>query len=125
LQWQEAGGTEEELIKLTDKCLEDKTAGDGGLLENITPDTNFVKNFLNWSIDSKREKGDNEVIETEHGYHIMYFVDHSDMTYRDYMINNTMIDEEMNKWYDETLETITTTDKDFGKLDKVVADNLI
>ena len=65
------------------------------------------------------------MIETEYGYHIMYFVDYSDMTYRDYMINNTMIDEAMNKWYDETLETITTTDKDFGKLDKIVADNLI
>ena len=125
LQWQEAGGTEEELIKLTDKCLEDKTAGDGGLLENITPDTNFVKNFLSWSIDPERQKGDSEVIETEYGYHIMYFVDYSKETYRDYMINNTMIDEAMNKWYDETLETITTTDKDFGKLDKVVADNLI
>ena len=125
LQWQEAGGSEEELIKLTDKCLEDKTAGDGGLLEDVTPDTNYVENFLNWSIDPERQKGDSGIIETEYGYHIMYFVDYSEETYRDYMINNTMIDEAMNKWYDETLETITTTDKDFGKLDKVVADNLI
>lgn len=124
-QWQNDGGTEEQLIELTESCLEDGTAGDGGLLEDITPDTSYVENFLNWSIDPERQKGDSEVIETEYGYHIMYFVDYSDETYRDYMINNTLIDEAMNKWYEETLETITTTDKDFGKLDKVVADNLI
>ena len=124
-QWQKDGGSEEKLIELTDKCLEDNTAADGGLLENITPDTNYVENFLKWSTDPERQKGDSEVIETEYGYHIMYFVDYSDETYRDYMINNTLINEAMNKWYEETLETITTTDKDFGKLDKVVADNLI
>ena len=123
-QWQKDGGTEEKLIELTDKCLEDLTAKDGGLLENITPDTNYVENFLKWSIDPERKKGDSEVIETEYGYHIMYFVDHSDLNYRDFMINNTLINEAMDKWYEETLKTVTATNKDIEKLDMVVNNNL-
>ena len=124
-QWKNDGGTEEKLIELTNKCLEDLTAKDGGLLENITPDTNYVENFLKWSIDPERKEGDSEVIETEHGYHIMYFVDHSDLNYRDYMINNTLINEAMDKWYEETLKTVTATNKDIEKLDMVVNNNLI
>ena len=55
----------------------------------------------------------------------MYFVDHSDLNYRDFMINNTLINEAMDKWYEETLKTVTATSKDIEKLDMVVNNNLI
>jgi len=46
----------------------------GGLYENITSSTNFVENFKNWALDKDRKAGDVDIVETEYGYHIMYFV---------------------------------------------------
>lgn len=124
-QWLADGGSEENLIELTENCLSDGTASDGGLLEDITPDTNYVENFLNWSIDADRTKGDHEIVETEYGYHIMYFVDYSDINYRDYMINNTLVTNAMNEWYENALKDVTASIKDINKMDKIVGDNLI
>jgi len=47
----------------------------GGLYENLTKETNFVEEFKNWYLDESRKPGDTGLIKTEHGYHVMYFVD--------------------------------------------------
>ena len=125
LQWLNDGGSEEDLIDLIGEHSDDGYATTGGLFEDIHPDSSYVTNFRNWAVDPERKKGDSEVIETEYGYHIMYFVGHSDMTYRDYTIDNTMKSEAMEEWFKAATDAITVTTKDIGKLDKMVADNLI
>ncbi|MBR2133105.1 MAG: peptidylprolyl isomerase [Eubacterium sp.] len=45
----------------------------GGLYE-ITEDTNFVENFKNWVLDPSRKTGDTGLVESDYGYHIMYFI---------------------------------------------------
>ncbi len=124
-KWQDEGGSEEKLIELIKANSDDGSASTGGLFEDIHPDSNYVANFLNWSIDAERQKGDSAIVETEYGYHIMYFVGHGDMTYRDYMINNTLINNAMDEWYEAAIKTVEATVKDINKMDKVVADNLI
>lgn len=124
-QWLAQGGTEDQLIELIKKNSDDGSASTGGLFEDITPDSSYVAEFRDWAMDPEREKGDSGIIETEYGYHIMYFVGHDEMTYRDYMIDNTLKNEAMEKWYETALDSVTAEFKEINKLDKVVADNLI
>ncbi len=70
--------TEENFVKLTNENTEDvDTDGkpnNGGLYEGVTASSSYVESFLNWSIDEKRKTGDTGIVETEFGYHIMYYV---------------------------------------------------
>ena len=71
-----AGEKTEETFK---KMVTDNTADEGsketqGLYEGIRISDNYVEAFENWSFDDARKAGDSGIIETEYGYHIMYFV---------------------------------------------------
>ena len=33
-----------------------------------------MENFLNWSVDMSRQPGDTDIVQTEYGYHLMFFV---------------------------------------------------
>lgn len=114
--WLEGDATEETFIELVKKNSDDTSAEEGGLFEDIHPDSQYVANFLNWSIDPNRKTGDAEVIETEYGYHVMYYVGDDDMTYRDYMISNEMRDADQQKWYEGVLEPVTTAVGDTSKM---------
>ena len=80
------------------------------------PDSSYVDNFLNWSIDADRKKGDAEVIETEFGYHVMYYVGNSDMNYRDFLITEELRNDEHTEWYDGLLEAVKVKQGDVSKL---------
>ena len=114
--WLEGDATEESFIALVKEHSDDTSAEDGGLFEDIHPDSQYVPNFLNWSIDPERKAGDTEVIETEYGYHVMYYVGADEMTYRDYMITNEMRAADQEEWYQSILEPITTAVKDTSKM---------
>lgn len=108
--------TEESFIALVKAHSDDTSAETGGLFEDITPASNYVANFLNWSIDPDREKGDVEVIETEFGYHVMYYVGDDELTYRDYMIKNTLLNQDMEKWETEQTDAAVVTE---GSTDRI------
>lgn len=114
--WKEGAATEESFIELVKEHSDDSSAEDGGLFEDINPDSQYVLNFRNWAIDPQRKAGDAEVIETEYGYHVMYYVGDDDMSYRDYMITNEMRAADQEKWYQGVLEPITTAVKDTSKM---------
>ncbi len=74
-QWKQGEATEESFAKLANEHSEDGGSNTtGGLYTDITPTTNFVPNFLNWSIDENRQVGDTGIVESPYGYHIMYYV---------------------------------------------------
>ena len=114
--WKDGAATEDSFIELVKEHSDDSTAKDGGLFENINPDSQYVANFLNWSIDPERKVGDAEVIETEYGYHVMYYVGEAELSYRDYMITNELRAADQEKWYQGILETVTTEVKDTSKM---------
>ena len=100
-EWKDGEATETTFIELVKKNTDDEaSAEDGGLYENIAPNSNYVANFLSWSIDESRQKGDTGIVETEYGYHIMYFSDYSDLNYRDSMIDSELLQAEMESWYE-------------------------
>ena len=67
--------TEENFIALCKEKTEDTgSKNDGGLIKGIANDGKYVESFTTWSLDSKREVGETGIIESEYGYHIMYYV---------------------------------------------------
>ena len=115
-EWQEGDATEESFIALVKEHSDDTSAEDGGLFEDIHPDSEYVDNFLNWSIDANRKAGDAEVIETEYGYHVMYYVGEDEMTYRDYMISNELRAATQEEWYNGLIEATAATLGDTSKM---------
>ena len=104
--WQDGEATEESFIELVKAHSDDSTASTGGLFEDINPASSYVANFLDWSIDETRKEGDTAVIETEHGYHVMYYVGASEMNYRDYMISSDMRSEDLTNWYNGIIDAV-------------------
>lgn len=104
--WSEGEKTEESFIELVKEHSDDTSASEGGLFENVNPGSNYVPNFLNWSIDDARKPGDCEVIESEYGYHVMYYVGDSEMTYRDYMISEELREKDHEEWYNTAVDAV-------------------
>ena len=116
-QWESGAKTEESFVELLMEHSAD-TGKDSneGLYENINADSTYVENFQNWAIDPERKVGDVEIIETEYGYHIMYFVGHSEMTYRDTLITSDMGAEAHDTWYTDTVAAVSAAIKDTSYL---------
>lgn len=115
--WLEGDADEDSFIELVKEHSGDSSAEEGGLFEDIHPDSQYAPNFLNWAIDPERKAGDAEVIDTEFGYHVMYYVGDDEMSYRDYMITNEMRANDQQEWYEGVLKTVTAVVKDTSKMD--------
>ena len=85
---------------------EDSSASVGGLIADIYPDQT-VEAFNDWCFDENRQKGDVEIIESEYGFHVMYYIGESDITYRDSLIKEEMLDADMTKWISNIAEDIS------------------
>lgn len=73
--WLAGEKTEESFSEMAKESSEDTgSQEDGGLYANIRISDSYVQAFKDWSFDPARKAGDTEIIETEYGYHIMYFV---------------------------------------------------
>jgi hypothetical protein len=70
--WLEGEATEEAFAQMAKANSSDGNAADGGIYKNITSETNFVPEFLNWCMDANRKVGDSGLVKTTYGYHIMY-----------------------------------------------------
>lgn len=58
--------------ELAKEYTADSNGDDGGLYENVTAGY-MVTNFNDWCFDESRRVGDYGIVETQFGYHIMYF----------------------------------------------------
>ncbi len=117
-EWKEAGATEEAFIKIVEKYNEDTASTpDGGLYSGITASSNYVESFKNWAIDPARKTGDCEIVETEYGYHLMYFVKNNGPEWK------TVVREALQeKAYEEAFTAATSAD---GKYKLVKNDEVI
>ncbi len=99
--------TEAAFEKLAKEKTEDTgSKANGGLYEDIYPGQ-MVQTFNDWCFDSTRQPGDTGLVETEYGYHVMYYVSADEMTYRDYMIDIDMTNEAMEKWIEDLAKQLT------------------
>lgn len=96
--------------KLADKYTEDPgSKGTGGLYENVT-EGKMVEAFDAWIFDEKRKEGDTDIVKTEHGYHVMYFVGAGDKAW-EIGAKNAMIAENVDKLCAEYMKTWPVTVK--------------
>ncbi|MBQ2847456.1 MAG: peptidylprolyl isomerase [Clostridia bacterium] len=102
--WLAGDKTEKSFEKMVTENSEDEgSASTGGLYEGIRISDSYVAEFEDWSFDSSRKAGDSGIIETEFGYHIMYFVsDNTDDLDWKNTIKSTMGSESFTE-YQETL----------------------
>ena len=99
-EWKKGPMTSDSFAELANKHSADSDGTDGGLYEDVYPGQ-MVTNFDNWCFDEGRKAGDTGVVETEYGYHVIYYVGTSDLTYRDFMIKNDMLEEQSESWLEE------------------------
>ena len=96
--WKAGELTEDAFAALaTEKTTDTGSQENGGLYENVYPGQ-MVTNFNDWCFDAARQTGDTGIVESEYGYHVMYFVGNSGMTYRDYMIESTLRNADLSAW---------------------------
>lgn len=99
-EWKAGEATENSFGELANKYTEDTgSSTTGGLYEGVAPGSNYVESFLNWSIDMNRKTGDTDIIETEFGYHIMYYV--SGEPYWSQVVETQMIADRITAMTDE------------------------
>lgn len=97
------------------------SAANGGLIEDIAAAQGlYVQPFTDWSVDPARQPGDTGIIETTYGYHVMYFVGQDDMTYRDSMIREDILNNSVTTWYNDILATAEIVEKDTSRLNRDV-----
>lgn len=72
-EWLNGAKTEESFAALAKEKTADSNKEEGGLYEKIYKGQT-VTEFNNWCFNPDRKAGDTEVIKTEYGYHVMYFV---------------------------------------------------
>ncbi len=103
-EWLAGEKTSESFGELASEKTEDTgSKSNGGLYEDVHPGE-MVEEFDNWIFDATRIEGDYEIVETEHGFHLIYFVGTSDETYRDHMLESTKREEDYNNWFDGLVE---------------------
>lgn len=67
--------TEESFSKLALDHSEDAESYlSGGLISGLVENSNYPEAFKNWYLDENRQPGDVELVKTELGYHVMYYV---------------------------------------------------
>ncbi len=74
----------------------------GGLYSQLTKATNFVDGFKNWYLDETRKPGDAGLVQSEHGYHIMYFSDSYDIW--SYEAENALLSETVTQKLEQAQE---------------------
>lgn len=103
-EWKNGSKTEDSFAALATEHTEDSgSAQTGGLYENVRPGQ-MVAEFNDWCFDKNRKAGDVEIVETDYGYHVMYFVS-NDGKYYDSTIRNSLANEDLAAELDKLIES--------------------
>lgn len=109
-KWQAGDATEESFAALSDE----KTGGtDGGLCADIYHNQ-MVEAFDAWCFDESRKPGDVEIVETNYGFHVIYFVGECD-NYRESQILQDLKEADYDAWIEELSTGYDATVEDAGK----------
>lgn len=94
-KFNEGDKTEDSFAALANEYNEDTgSSSNGGLYEHIYPGQ-MVTEFNDWVFDANRKAGDVELVETDYGYHIIYFVAKDGKNYYDSAIRSSKANEDI------------------------------
>ena len=107
-EWKNGDANEDTFAALAaEHSTDTASAQNGGLITDILPGQTVVE-FNDWCF-SERQVGDTEVIESEFGFHIMYFAGRSDKVYVDIIVSDALYNAEMERWYADLHATYPVT----------------
>ena len=111
--WKAGKADEDSFAALVKDNSEDTgSVNNGGLYEKFAQG-DMVEEFDKWCFDENRKKGDTDLVETEYGMHIMYFVS-ADGDYVQHVQLNDMRTEDYNNWYTEACKAFHVKYHHFG-----------
>lgn len=114
-QWLAGEATEESFAALVAGHTADNgSAETGGLYEDVSPGQ-MVTNFNNWCFDPERQPGDNGLVDSEFGVHIMYFVAASETEYWYTQAESQLLNERVSQWVASVAEQYPT-EEDFANI---------
>ena len=73
----------------------------------------MVKPFEDWCFDESRKPGDTGIVESDYGYHVMYYVGEGGNA-MDYRTETDMRSNDVSNWVVELGEAQTVTTHSFG-----------
>lgn len=98
----------------TENTTDTGSASNGGLYENVVPGQ-MVDAFETWALDPDRKTGDVDIVQTNYGYHIMYFVGDTGTSIWKVNAESAISSEDANSAADELDESYTITMNWYGK----------
>ncbi len=100
-RWQE-NPTEENFALIANEESADGDGTTGGLYEDFAPGS-MTQNFNDWCFDEARNEGDTGIVRTEYGYHIIYFLGHTETQAWYNTALNDMVSEKMTDVMEQAL----------------------
>ncbi len=97
-QYTDGEQTEDAFAALAAANSTDSSASSGGLYSNIYKGQT-VEAFEEWCFDPARQSGDTGIIQTDYGYHVMYFVETAEQPYWYYKAELSLKSDAYNEWY--------------------------
>lgn len=94
----EAGEKTQDAFAALAKKYSADNAEEGGLYEDVYPGQ-METAFNDWCFEEGRKPGDVGIVETTYGYHVMYFVETQEETYREHLVTDALRSEEAEAWY--------------------------
>jgi parvulin-like peptidyl-prolyl isomerase len=98
-QYQAGDATEDAFAALAVANSADSSASNGGLISGVSEISSYVEPFLNWCIDSSRKPGDTGIVESDYGYHIMYFVGNEEPYWKS-RVTSALTSNDYTEWYE-------------------------
>lgn len=122
VEYLEGDMTEEAFGELAKKYSADGNASEGGIYEAVE-EGKMVAPFENWAFAEGREAGDVGIVETDYGYHVMYFISKDEVSSWSSVIKDEKVTEDLYDFNEELLETYAIADYN-AKLEKNVKKEL-
>jgi len=99
-----------------EKFAKEHTDDSGVIYENV-PKGQMVEAFENWMYDEARKAGDTGVVETEYGYHVMFFIGEGKIAW-EVAVAEELLSEDLTEWGKEIEKAhpITVKQKNIDKV---------
>ena len=111
-QWKAGDATEDSFAQLAMDNSSDGNADQGGIYTQVYQGQ-MVPTFNDWCFDASRKPGDNGIVETDYGFHIMYFVGENE-PYWKVQVRSSLANTAMDEWYKGFTENHTIEKNDSG-----------
>ncbi len=133
VEYLEGDMTEESFGELAKEHSADGNADKGGIYEGVA-EGRMVAAFEDWALAEGREAGDVGIVETEFGYHIMYFIAKDEVTSWSAVIKEDKVTEDYTEFEEKLIEenpiegykarSVKTIKKELEEFARVVKSNL-